>query len=63
MNNTELNLDQLADGIGGSMHQGAMNSLSRRGLLVSVLDAAGNASSFQRFRGANSLLALEGQAF
>ena len=58
MNNTELTLDQLADVNAGfarytlSMHQGAMNSLSRRGfivgpiarrgLLVSFWDAAGN---------------------
>ncbi len=52
MKNTELTLDQLADVNGGSMHQGAMNSLSRRGfivgpiarrgLLVSFWDAAGN---------------------
>ena len=52
MKNTELTLDQLADVNGGRMHQGAMNSLSRRGfivgpvarrgLLITVGDAAGN---------------------
>ena len=58
MNNTELTLDQLADVNGAfarytlSMHQGAMNSLSRRGFIVGPIarrgllltfgDAAGN---------------------
>ena len=47
MNNTELTLDQLADVNGSfarytlSMHQGAMNSLSRRGFVVGPVNRRG----------------------
>ena len=47
MNNTELTLNQLADVNGAfarytlSMHQGAMNSVSRRGLDVGPVNRRG----------------------
>tara|TARA_B100000579_G_C22156212_1_gene543166 strand:- start:124 stop:354 length:231 start_codon:yes stop_codon:yes gene_type:complete len=49
MNNTELTLDQLSEVNGGfsfarytlSMHQGAMNSLRRRGLSVGPIGRRG----------------------
>ncbi|WP_269613314.1 hypothetical protein [Prochlorococcus marinus] len=41
MKNTELTLDQLADVNGGSMHQGAMNSLTSRGFIVGPIARRG----------------------